>query len=967
MTLANILSKTTVRGYSATEEASIRAAITTAYNGSATARSMMDGWVATAGNTIDVANVAGVMRAYPNTGRLEVDLSLLANASYIDNRGNAVEDTRVTAIMHEMVHALTGRLDNWDRAMAGDYRGDTVKMSNDIYRELGLPEQNSYIAYDSTGTVLDRERAYTNGTAIDRSISGDQNLSTAPAGSSNDLLVGGTSANRLDGGAGNDFLFGNGGNDALEGGDGRDTGVAVGKPIDYDVRLNADGSSWTVRHVRGAVTEGTDNYTNIEQIQFEGGTTFNLTKGGLTYQTDFAFVVDTTGSMSDDIAAVQSAANSVIDSLFASGTIDARIGVVSFKDNTIGEPTQIVLPFTDQDTFADRQAAAKAAIMSLSASGGGDFPETAFDGLLKALDGSMGGWREGAGTKRIALFTDASAKDTSLLPTVSQLAADTGVSISASSSRSLGDYGKVDTFIFEPLDKKAARSLDTEGGGTIPYFPGSAPPTAVGGVSSVQITTIFIDSFIDPDSSLAEVSEGTGGSVLVAADPDEVVRNLLALIETANYAITVDSTTTTEGRVVTFTIARDRADNASTVTLAAIGTATAIDVSAFPTEITLAAGVNEQSIEITIIDDTEVEPDETFGLRIVEISENSSVGLSEALVTIGDDDSGVILVPGTPGDDVLEGSAAAEIFDAMDGDDVIAPRGGGDMITLGAGRDVVLAYATADIDGNTITDFGVNDRILFKDQALTRGDFSFSTTTAGVSVQVGSAEYILEGSFTGGEFMVSKSAADTVFGFHHYLPALKEGVAVEEVRINGITNPDFLTGDGTTDFGVTLRDMGYAKYNNVLGVYEITADGTIVDARILFMNANADKTATAAISHVEAGHKLGFFLVQDAATWASGLADTDVIRFINFEDDAASINDGSNISLAVNGKAVDHTVFHSFSPLLNDDGAEHALSGVDVGGESLSIGFEDLTGRGDRDYEDIVFKVEPVNDEFLWI
>jgi len=59
-------------------------------------------------------------------------------------------------------------------------------------------------------------------------------------------------------------------------------------------------------------------------------------------------------------------------------------------------------------------------------------------------------------------------------------------------------------------------------------------------------------------------------------------------------------------------------------------------------------------------------------------------------------------------------------------------------------------------------------------------------------------------------------------------------------------------------------------------------------------------------------------------------------------------------------------VFHSFSEDMNSDGVQHALSGVDVGGESISVGVEDLTGGGDQDYEDVVFRVEVV-DDFMFV
>lgn len=321
---------------------------------------------------------------------------------------------------------------------------------------------------------------------------------------SNDIIYTGIRDDIIKGGVGDDELFGS---------DGIDTAVFSGKPADYDIFLNDDGT-WTSRHIRGDADEGIDTLTNVEMVEFEGGQKFSLQNNGLTFQTDFAFVVDQTGSMSDDIAAVKASATALIDALFAGDATDARIGVVGFRDNTIGEPTQVFLPFTDQDDFADRKAAALAAINSLGASGGGDEPETAFDGLLKALDGSIGDWRESAGTKRVALFTDASAKDAFLLPTVLGFANDIGAVISARSSVALSTFGSVDTF-----------ELSFEGeSGT------DAAAATVGGTATVQIYTIFIDTFIDPDPNLVEVAEASGGELLLAADPAEVVERLLEVI-----------------------------------------------------------------------------------------------------------------------------------------------------------------------------------------------------------------------------------------------------------------------------------------------------------------------------------------------------------------------------------------------------------------------------------------------------
>ncbi|WP_309269906.1 calcium-binding protein [Azonexus sp.] len=152
---------------------------------------------------------------------------------YIDNNGTAVGGA-ARVILHELVHALTTPIleDNWNET---DYRGDTVTRSNEIYRDLGIPEQNSYISQSDTGQgpkadkILTLGFNYTNGAAIDRSVVVDLGINvdstswdSTDAGNSNDLLIGGLWDNKLTAGDGNDFLYGNEGNDTLYGGKGDD-------------------------------------------------------------------------------------------------------------------------------------------------------------------------------------------------------------------------------------------------------------------------------------------------------------------------------------------------------------------------------------------------------------------------------------------------------------------------------------------------------------------------------------------------------------------------------------------------------------------------------------------------------------------------------------------------------------------------------------------------------------------------
>lgn len=687
--------------FSDADKTTITNAIKEAYDGSAIAKKMIDDYLAvSAARKIKVTFDDDNLAAGLGTGEIFVDLDFFDDANYIDNNGTAVQDTVTTGIVHELVHALQSLEDNFD---AMDYRGDTVTFSNTIYKQLGEEEQNSYIAYDNSGDILTRGFKYTNGAAIDRSASGDQNHSSVAAGNSKDLLIGGPGANTLSSGPGNDFLFGAGGDDIKSGGAGSDTAVLTGKPVDYDIRLNPDGTV-TSRHVRGDADEGTDTFRNVEKVQFEGGQTFNLVKNGLTFQTDIAFVVDQTGSMGDDIAAVKTAATGLVDALFASGTIDARIGIVGFRDNDIGQPTEIILPFTDQDVFADRQAAAIAGINSLSASGGGDFPESAFDGLLKALDGSVGDFRTGAGTKRIALFTDATAKDVELLPQVLALALNVGVSVSASASATFGDIARTDTFELTFDDGVLGRDLVSDGRDGLPFTPDDDPVTPFGGTATVAITTIFIEGFTDPDDALAEVSEASGGSVLSAADPDEVVARLLEVVTAANYFLSVDVASVDEGDAgvteVDFTLTRDRTDNAATVTFATTGDADGDDVTGAPTTVDFAAGEATKTITVSVVGDTEVEADETFGLQITDIDENATFSASPVTFTIlNDDEEGDDEAPAGPtaGPDLLVGTPGEDMIRGLGGDDTIIGRAGGDRLVGMAGDDLLIGHRGGDM------------------------------------------------------------------------------------------------------------------------------------------------------------------------------------------------------------------------------------------------------------------------------
>jgi Ca2+-binding RTX toxin-like protein len=511
---------------------------------------------------LEIKFVPGTLGSTINKGKVTFDPEVLNNASYINPFGTAVKDTFLTAFIHELGHALTENDDNYTEE---DYKGDNVKYVNQIYNELGLPEQISYIAYDEDGTFLKLNYKYTNGAEIDAARITNENISSARLGASSDLLIGGLSANILQSSKGDDFLFGAGGDDELNGGTGKDTGVYFGTPLDYDIRKNSD-DSWSVRNVRGAKNAGSDTLKNVDVVQFDNGQTYDLIKAGLTFQTDIAFVIDTTGSMTRSIGGVKAKASKIIDKIFADDK-DARIGVVGFQDNTLpGEASRVILPFTDQDDFEDRKSVAVAAINGITVDGGGDRPETSFDGLRLALDGSMGQWRFGAGTLRVVLFTDAEAKDGFLEAQVNALASSIGAGIERV-SRLGGSGGSVDTFSLTFGGDESGGSVDTfspafggdESGDSVdtfssafkgdgsssaqrgplndfnanppfPFVPSDDPIPPDPTTAQLQIFTIFTGPSDIDTSDFESIADTTGGRFFRTTTGDDVVDTLLDII-----------------------------------------------------------------------------------------------------------------------------------------------------------------------------------------------------------------------------------------------------------------------------------------------------------------------------------------------------------------------------------------------------------------------------------------------------
>jgi hypothetical protein len=168
------------------------------------------------------------------------------------------------------------------------------------------------------------------------------------------VLIGGQGADNLTGGSKDDVFIGGEGDDTIDGGSflfglfpekDKDESRYKGARSDYDIEFLSDKSVKITDKLSGR--DGSDTLKNIETAVFSDKSV-NLKRGQ-----DIAFVIDTTGSMWDDIDAVKVSASNIINSIF-DNFLDSRIAVVGYNDPT----TNTFLSFTDQPKIEDRNTAA---------------------------------------------------------------------------------------------------------------------------------------------------------------------------------------------------------------------------------------------------------------------------------------------------------------------------------------------------------------------------------------------------------------------------------------------------------------------------------------------------------------------------------------------------------------------------------------------------------------------------------
>ncbi|KAL1023650.1 hypothetical protein UPYG_G00044050 [Umbra pygmaea] len=150
----------------------------------------------------------------------------------------------------------------------------------------------------------------------------------------------------------------------------------------------------------------------LDDIRGAAGDKEYLRFMGIARSSVLAFVIDTTGSMKDDIDEAKRVANEIIDSKKGTQDEPSEYILVPFNDPLFGP----LIRTTDPNVM-------KAEIAKLTAKGGGDIPEMCLSGLQLALTGAPA-------SSNIYVFTDAVAKDIALKDTIIALMRSTKSSVS---------------------------------------------------------------------------------------------------------------------------------------------------------------------------------------------------------------------------------------------------------------------------------------------------------------------------------------------------------------------------------------------------------------------------------------------------------------------------------------------------------------------------------------------------------
>lgn len=356
---------------------------------------------------------------------------------------------------------------------------------------------------------------------------------------------------------------------------------------------------------------------------------------------------------------------------------------------------------------------------------------------------------------------------------------------------------------------------------------------------------------------------------------------------------------------------------------------------------------------------------------------------------------------GTSGNDVLKGTAANDVLVGNGGNDHLWGGKAGNDTAVFTGKYSDYVVTNNDEGSYTIIDMrsGSPDGTdIVRDVEQWR--FSDQTVST-ANILAGRQSLVRTQTGTAGDDFITAAFANGFAGAH--TNDLLKGMGGND-NLRGGPGSDVLMGDTggaaapagsgtpaqTAPTDLTNFQIGYdtsgtvvfkgetAGYQNALGLYKITADGYVYDVQVLFANASVQGSGGNLIAgqssvsvDLAAGDRIGFFVVPNGYAQAGMpalLADTSgTFRIVAANGATGNINSGQALKLvhvSSTGVMTDirsqygTTIFHSIPGAnggLNPDHFVHVSGVTQVADGSVQLGFEDLWGGGDRDFDDSVF------------
>jgi Mg-chelatase subunit ChlD len=203
---------------------------------------------------------------------------------------------------------------------------------------------------------------------------------------------------------------------------------------------------------------------------------------------DLAFVLDTTGSMSEEIDAVKQTIKAVASKLSSEQT-DVRIGLVEYKDR--GD--ELV---TKTYAFSSDLAAFSRSVSGIFASGGGDVPEDMQQGLQVAIEKLQ--WRSEAVARMVVVIADAPPhldyQDEKSFADSAKLAAAKGIKLFTVSASGMDTTGQI--VMRQMAQFTGASNMFVLRGGAGPQSVGGGDPKSSCGGTQEQYSSGKLDKLI---------------------------------------------------------------------------------------------------------------------------------------------------------------------------------------------------------------------------------------------------------------------------------------------------------------------------------------------------------------------------------------------------------------------------------------------------------------------------------------